>query len=150
MSGMPSKKTKPWGLEALKRETLEQWKRGEQAPSALLANALAIAAGSELDLERLGARPQPLSEAGRALVSRTIEKSRIPGADLGAILEELLGSAWAPKKPAAPKAPPAPARSESSKPAGRPSGKHAPAGKPAAKAAPVVVVRKASSKLAKG
>lgn len=128
------KPSAPWGQAILRHEALRLLKEGRLAPSAILGNLLSASASPRLDAESLSAQPRPLPPEAARVVADALRRSRLPGADVPELLDELMGLAWRAKAPSErPASAPRAAKAASAPRAARPP---APATK-----APVIVRR---------
>lgn len=89
---------RPWGQKILRDKALELHRSGAVAPSALMGNLMAAAASPILDVERLAAQSRPMSAEANRVIASALQRSRLPNADLGAILYELIDLVWIGKK----------------------------------------------------
>lgn len=97
--GSASKASRPWGQALLRAKAQEMLLKGALAPSAVMGNLLAAAAAPVVDAEMLSAPPRPMSVEANRVIADALRRSRLPHADVGAILDELVELAWQPKAP---------------------------------------------------
>lgn len=138
---IPARAALPWGQAALREAATELLLEGQIAPSVVMGNLLAASANSVLDLQDLRAQPRPLGAEGSRVVADALRRSRLPNANVGGILEELMALSWRTKtqaSPSVPARPKGPKRAGASKP-GPAGGAVQPA--PASPKAPIIVRR---------
>lgn len=100
--GGSAKPSRPWGQTLLRAKAQEMLHDGVLAPSVVMGNLLAASAAPVVDLELLLAQPRPMSVEANRIIADALRRSRLPHADVGAILDELVLLAWQPKKSQAP------------------------------------------------
>lgn len=94
----PMVEKKPWGLMLLTEKTIEQLKGLNSVPSIVLANALACAQSSELDLSVLSnTTGRALSDQSAQLIRSLMEAQRRPGVDFKQVLSDALEQVWVKK-----------------------------------------------------
>ena len=91
--------SRPWGQAVLRHEALRLLKEGKLAPSVIFGNLLAASASPILDAELLSAQPRVLPTEAVRVVAEVLRRQRLPGADMSALLDELMGIAWRQKSP---------------------------------------------------
>lgn len=83
-----------WGRNILRDKSLELLRSGSLAPSVVMGNLLAASASDHLDADMLSSKPRPMSVEANRVISDALRRSRLPNANVGGILEELMEMAW--------------------------------------------------------
>lgn len=91
-------KARPWGQKLLRDKALELLRSGSIAPSTVMSNLLVACAMPTIEVDALSAQPRPMSAEANRIVASALQRSRLPNANVSAILDELVEASWAPKK----------------------------------------------------
>lgn len=84
----------PWGHKILREKALLLLKQTSAAPSLVMANLMIAAANKTLDVEILSQQAKPMSSEVNRIIATSLAKSRMPNADMSAILDELISLVW--------------------------------------------------------
>ena len=84
----------PWGHKILREKAQVMLRQTTAAPSLIMANLMIAAANDTLDVEILNQQAKPMSSEVNRVIAISLEKSRMPNADLSAILDELITMVW--------------------------------------------------------
>lgn len=84
----------PWGHKILREKALVFLKQTSAVPSLVMANLMIAAANKTLDVEILSQQAKPMSSEVNRIIAASLAKSRMPNADLSAILDELIALVW--------------------------------------------------------